>query len=72
METVVTKGGRTSIPAEIRKRHHIRAGDRLIWLDDGEEIRIIPALLDPVAALRGSGRGENLVERLIRNRRMDP
>jgi AbrB family looped-hinge helix DNA binding protein len=71
MDTVVTKNGRTSIPADIRKRHHIREGDRLVWLDDGEVIQVVPVSTDPVAALRGSGRGEKLLNRLILNRRED-
>jgi AbrB family looped-hinge helix DNA binding protein len=71
METSVTKKGQTNIPAAIRKRHHIKEGDRLVWLDDGEVIRVVPVSADPIAALRGSGRGEKLVERLLQNRRED-
>lgn len=71
METSVTKKGQTNIPAAIRKRHHIREGDRLVWLDDGEVIRIVPVPADPLAALRGSGKGEKLLDRLILNRRED-
>jgi AbrB family looped-hinge helix DNA binding protein len=69
METAVTKRGQTNIPAAIRKRHNIKEGDRLVWLDDGETIRVVPLPADPVAALRGSGRGENLVQRLLKDRR---
>ncbi len=71
METAVTKRGQTSIPAAIRKRHQIREGDRLVWLDDGEAIRMIPIPSDPVAALRGAGRGEGLLERLLASRERD-
>jgi bifunctional DNA-binding transcriptional regulator/antitoxin component of YhaV-PrlF toxin-antitoxin module len=71
METSVNKYGRTSIPAAIRKRHHIREENRLVWLDDGEVIRIVPIPSDPLAALRGSVRGGNLLECLARNRRED-
>lgn len=69
METSVTRKGQTTIPAAIRKRHHIGEGDRLAWLDDGEGIRIVPIPKDLLAALRGSGRGEHLVERLLQSRR---
>lgn len=68
METLVTKKGRTSIPAEIRKRHHIQEGDRLVWLDDGQVIRIVPVPKNPVRALRGVGQGEGLLDRLLENR----
>jgi AbrB family looped-hinge helix DNA binding protein len=71
METLVTKKGQTHIPAAIRKRHQIQEGDRLVWLDDGETIRVVPVPEDPVKALRGSGRGEKLLERLLASRRED-
>jgi AbrB family looped-hinge helix DNA binding protein len=69
MESSVGKRGRTSIPAAIRKRHKIKEGDRLVWLDDGEAIRIVPISADPLAALRGSGRGENLLSSLLQDRK---
>jgi AbrB family looped-hinge helix DNA binding protein len=71
METSVTKRGQTNIPAAVRKRHHIQEGDRLAWLDDGEVIRIVPVPKDPLKALRGAGRGEGLLDRLLRDRRED-
>jgi AbrB family looped-hinge helix DNA binding protein len=69
MQTAVTKRGRTVIPAPIRKRHQIQEGDRLVWLDDGQTIRVVPVSADPVRALRGRGQGERLVERLLIARR---
>ena len=71
METSVTKKGQTNIPAAIRKRHQIKEGDRLVWLDDGEVIRVVPLPADALVALRGAGRGEDLVNRLLLNRRED-
>ena len=71
METSVTRRGQTVIPAVIRKRHHIEDGARLVWLDDGETIKVIPVPKDPVRALRGCGRSEQLVERLLAARRED-
>lgn len=71
METSVTKKGQTNIPAAIRKRHHIQEGDRLVWLDDGEVIRVVPVPKDPLKALRGAGQGEGLLDRLLRSRRED-
>ncbi len=69
METSVTKRGQTVIPALIRKRYRIQEGDRLAWLDDGETIHVVPVPSNPIQALRGSGRGEQLVERLLTSRR---
>jgi AbrB family looped-hinge helix DNA binding protein len=69
VQTAVTKRGQTTIPASIRKKYRIQEGDRLVWLDDGQSIRVVPVPADPVRALRGSGRGERLVERLLADRR---
>lgn len=71
MKTAVTKRGQTVIPAAIRKRHHIDTGVDLVWLDDGETIRVVPVPKDPLRALRGSGRGHGLTERLLAERRAD-
>jgi AbrB family looped-hinge helix DNA binding protein len=69
MQTAVTGRGQTVIPAPIRQRYQIKAGDHLVWLDDGETIRVVVVPADPLRALRGSGRGERLVERLLKARR---
>ena len=71
MQTTVTKRGQTIIPAIIRKRYNIQAGDSLTWVDDGESIKIVPVPANPLRALRGCGRGEKLVERLLAARRKD-
>jgi len=70
MASTVTRRGRVEIPAEIMERHGICPGDRLAWVDDGTSIRVIPMLADPIAALRGRGQGERLVERLLQDRRV--
>jgi AbrB family looped-hinge helix DNA binding protein len=71
MQTTLTRRGQTVVPAPIRKRHDIREGDRLVWLDDGENIKVIPVPSDPIRALRGSGQGERLVEKLLKSRQED-
>jgi len=71
MQTAVTKRGQTVIPAPIRKRYQIQEGDYLVWIDDGASIRVVPVAHDPIGALRGSGRGERLVERLLAARQED-
>lgn len=68
MQTAVTKRGQTVIPASIRRRYHIEEGDHLMWLDDGTGIRVVPIARDPISALRGRGRGEALVEKLLNAR----
>jgi AbrB family looped-hinge helix DNA binding protein len=71
VETTVTRKGQTNIPAAIRRRHDIKGGDRITWLDDGDTIRIVPVPADPIAALRGSGRGHSLLDALLKQRRED-
>jgi AbrB family looped-hinge helix DNA binding protein len=71
MRTSVTRRGQTVIPAPIRKRYHIQEGDRLVWLDDGQTIRVVPIPADSIRALRGSGRGERLLEQLLATRNED-
>ena len=71
MQTAVTKRGQTVIPAPIRKRYHIDTGVQLVWLDDGETIRVVPEPGDPVQALRGRGRGKKMIEHLLAERKKD-
>lgn len=71
MQTSVTKRGQTVIPAAIRKRYQIKDGDHLVWLDDGETIKVVPVPADPIRALRGRGRGEQLTEQLLATRTED-
>ncbi len=71
MLTAVSNRGQTVIPVAIRRRHAIAEGDQLMWLDDGTVIRVIPRPADPLKALRGSGRGEDLQGRLRELRRAE-
>jgi len=59
------------VPAAIRRRHRIEDGDTLIWVDDGRTIRVLPLPEDAVTTLRGSGKGEPLLERLLEERARD-
>lgn len=70
-DTAVTRRGQTVIPAAIRRRYGIKEGDRLVWLDDGSTIRVVPIPSDPIAALRGVGKGEGLVDELLADRQRD-
>lgn len=71
MQTAVTKRGQTVVPATIRRRYQIREGDTLVWVDEGEIIRVIPVARDPIRALRGRGQGERLLEQLLAARKQD-
>jgi AbrB family looped-hinge helix DNA binding protein len=69
--TVVSSRGQTVVPAAIRRRHHIEEGDTLLWMDDGRVITVLPLPEDAVTALRGAGRGEPLLDRLLKERSRD-
>ena len=71
MQTAVTKRGQTVIPAPIRKRYHIDTGVQLVWLDDGEIIRVVPVTGDPLLSLRGRARGKKMIEHLLAERKKD-
>lgn len=68
MKTTVTERGQTAIPAALREKFGIRSGMQLEWLDDGQIIKVIPVLDDPLRALRGRGRGEGLTAKLLKAR----
>ncbi|HUP22017.1 MAG TPA: AbrB/MazE/SpoVT family DNA-binding domain-containing protein [Thermoanaerobaculia bacterium] len=67
----VSTRGQTVIPADIRRRYSIEPGDQLLWLEDEAGLRVIPVEADALQALRGSGKGEGLLERLLEQRRRD-
>jgi AbrB family looped-hinge helix DNA binding protein len=71
MQTTISKRGQTVVPAAIRKRHRLSEGDRLVWMDDGDMIKIVPIPDDPVRALKGIARGEHPVEELMKYRRKE-
>ncbi|GAB6286764.1 MAG: hypothetical protein STSR0009_29670 [Methanoregula sp.] len=71
MQTAVTKRGQTVIPANLRKKYQIGAGVHLVWLDDGDTIRVVPVTDDPIVSLRGRGRGEKTTELLLVERKKD-
>jgi len=69
MQTMVSKRGQTVVPSVLRRKHKIEAGDRLVWIDDGETIKVVPVSGDSVLALKGIARGEDLREDLLKWRR---
>ena len=71
MKTTVTVRGLRVIPAEVRTKYRIRPGQALQWVDEGGDIRLIPLPEDPIAALRGRAKGQQLTRRLLASRRAD-
>ncbi len=71
MRTTVTQRGQTVIPAELRRRYGLTEGTEVEWVDTGTGMKVIPIPPDPVAALRGRGKGEGLLDTLLEERRSD-
>jgi AbrB family looped-hinge helix DNA binding protein len=71
METTLTERGQTAVPAAIRQRFNLKAGQKLEWTADGGLIFVHPVPADPVAAFRGSARKEGLLKTLLQERRHD-
>ncbi|MGH2460896.1 MAG: AbrB/MazE/SpoVT family DNA-binding domain-containing protein [Chloroflexota bacterium] len=71
MRTTVSRRGRTVIPAELRRRYGLEEGTRIEWVDTGSGLKVVPVPSDPISALRGIGRGEKLLDRLLAERRND-
>lgn len=71
MRTTITQRGQTVIPAELRRRYGLEEGDQVEWLDTGTGFKVIPVPADPIRSLRGTGRGEGLLDRLLAERRHD-
>ena len=71
MKTSVTKRGQTVIPASIRKKYKINEGTILQWIDTGEVIKVIPISPNALLSLRGTAKGEKLLEKLLEERTLD-
>ena len=62
MESTVTVRGQTAIPAAIRRRYNIKPKSKLVWIDDGHTITVMPITRDPIKALKGRFKDINLLE----------
>ena len=69
MKTTLRRRGQTVVPAEIRRRHDLQEGHELIWIDDGQAVKVIFTQSDIVKALKASGKGFKVTERLLAERR---
>ena len=71
MESVITKKGQVVVPVSLRKKYGITVGTRVVWIDTGSVIKLIPIPEDPVAALRACSEGEGLSSSLLQDRKED-
>jgi len=74
-EARVTSKGQVTVPREIRRRLGVRAGDRLLFEEDGEGVRVTAVRKEsPFAKYMGIGnpgigKGRKAVQRWIRELR---
>ena len=71
METTLTIRGQTAVPARIRRRFHMRSGQKLEWAEDGDVIFVITVADDPIRSFRGSSKKGGLNEALLKSRQVD-
>lgn len=69
MESTVTERGQTAIPAALRRRYGLQPHMKLVWVDTGGGIRVVPVPRDPIRQFRGMFKGLGLTERLLKDRR---
>ncbi len=68
----VSSKGQIVLPAEIRKKHGIQAGQRYVVVDMGDYISLVPAAGDPIKHLRGILKGTGYtMEQFVEDRRRD-
>jgi len=69
MESTVTVRGQTAIPVAIRRRYNIKRKSKLVWIDDGHTITVMPITQDPIKALKGRFKDINLLKELLKSRK---
>ena len=68
METTLTERGQTSVPASLRKKYGLGPHAKLVWIDTGTGIHVVPMPKDPIKSFRGSFKGLALTEGLLKDR----
>ena len=69
MESTITERGQTAIPAALRKKYGMRPHMKLVWVDTGGGIRVVPVPTDPIKGFRGMFKGLGLTDSLLKDRR---
>lgn len=68
MESTITERGQTAIPAALRRKYALKPHMKLVWVDTGGGIRVVPVAADPVRHFRGMFKGLRLTESLLKDR----
>ncbi len=70
MRSTITDRGQTVIPAAIRRQFNLTPADRLEWIVENNNLRVVPVKKNPIDEFRGKGAG-GAVERLLADRTKD-
>jgi AbrB family looped-hinge helix DNA binding protein len=57
MVLTISNKGWVVIPAELRKKYNLRAGSKVVMVDYGGVLAIVPAVKDPIKTGRGFLKG---------------
>jgi len=71
METYATVKGQIVIPAELRRKYHIKAGTKINVIDTGEAILLKPVTEESLKRLQGRLKGKGVLKSLLEERRKD-
>jgi AbrB family looped-hinge helix DNA binding protein len=52
-EAKVTRQGQTTIPKDLRDKYQIKEGDRIIYVDVGDHMALLPVPKEPLKVLEG-------------------
>ena len=70
--STVTSKGQLVIPAKLRRKHGIRKGTRVAFVEEGTRLVLQPITREFVRSLRGSLKGEpSLMEILLEERKKE-
>ena len=69
MKTTLSERGQIAVPAFIREKFGLTAGQQMEWIEDGKVIHLLPVPENPVKYFRG--RSSGLTRALLRHRKME-
>lgn len=52
-EVRVTRQGQTTIPKDLREKYRIKEGDKIIYVDVGDHMAVLPLPKEPLKVLEG-------------------
>lgn len=67
----VSSKGWVVIPKELRERHNIQPGSKVLFIEAENGVTLIPLAKDPIRGLKGILKGYPLVEDLLEARRQE-